>query len=86
MPSSFPYGLVTVESPTSPLTIYGSGVGTVLNRDSLTPKFLAKIDLGVCVIQSSTPNVVLRLFLACGVLPNQSLALPDFIEIPYRAR
>lgn len=39
--------------------MYGSGVGTVSKMVSLTPKFLAKIDLGVWMIQSSTAKVVL---------------------------
>ena len=42
--------------------MYGSFVGTVSNIDSLTPKFKARMDLGVCVIQSSTLNVVLWRF------------------------
>lgn len=39
----------------------GSFLGRLSNTDSLTPKFLARIDLGVWISQSSIWNVVLIL-------------------------
>lgn len=37
----------------------GSSLGRLSNTDSLTPKFFAKMDLGVWTSQSSIWNVVL---------------------------
>lgn len=38
--------------------MYGLGEGVEAKMDASTPKFLARMDLGVCVIQSSTLKVV----------------------------
>lgn len=46
-PASGPVRLAVLEVP---LRMYGSGVGMLLKTDSLRPKFLARIDLGVCAI------------------------------------
>lgn len=61
-PSREPWGSDTVRLLTSMGgRMKGSFSGRLSNTDSLTPKFLARIDLGVWTSQSSIWNVVLVL-------------------------
>ncbi len=50
---------MTLRVLTVPFRMYGFAAGTLLKTDSLTPKFLARILLGVCATQSSILKVVL---------------------------
>lgn len=62
LPVSSPLPPVTVRVLAVPFWIYGFFSGTLSKTDSGTPKFLARIDLGVFAIQSSRLKVVLPEF------------------------
>jgi hypothetical protein len=61
---------------TSAFRMYGLGVGRLSNTDSGTPKFFARISLGVCASQSSMLKVVLLSMLTWKLQPRQVCLCP----------
>lgn len=62
--------------------MYGLGVGMLSKTDSGTPKFLAKISLGVWASQSSILNVVLQSSQwKCVSHTCTWICVPNFVEI-----